>query len=41
MEEKQINDILEEELVELLKSMPDNRIIRVLFEEDVSDGEKE
>lgn len=41
MEEKQIRDVSEQELAELLRSMPNNVVIRVIFNEEAGDGERE
>lgn len=40
MEENQTRDISEKELAKLLESMPDNMVIRVVFEEAATDGER-
>lgn len=41
MEKEQSREITEKELAELLKSMPDNVVIRVIFNEEAGDGERE
>lgn len=41
MEENLTRDISEKELAKLLESMPDNMVIRVVFEEAGADGKRE
>ncbi len=41
MEKEQSREITEKELAELLKSMPDNVVVRVIFGEEDKDGKKE